>query len=130
MTTHTIGTRHLMVVDSLTAIRYTRIERNGHGYSNNNRITLHTGKKEIEITTYMMMPARMGPQALSAWSMLRIAIPSIAEVTVVLMNQGDRVACILASVDESIECSSIVVARRIHNLLQLWKKVVGGFSIV
>ena len=78
-----------------------------------------------------MMPARiLGPQALSAWSMVRIAIPSIAEVAVVLMGQGDRVACILASVDESIECISIVVARRIRNLLQLWKKVVGGFSTI
>ena len=42
------------------------------------------------------------------------------------MNQGDRVACILASIDKSIECIGIVIARRICKLLQLWEKVVGG----
>jgi hypothetical protein len=45
------------------------------------------------------------------------------------MNQGNRVVCILASVDESRECIGIVFGRRICELLQLWEKVVGGFSI-
>jgi len=46
------------------------------------------------------------------------------------MNQSNRVARVLASVDESRECISIGVARRICELLQLWEKVVGGFSII
>jgi len=45
------------------------------------------------------------------------------------MNQGDRVACVLAGVDESIKCIGIVVAGKICELLQLWEKVVGGVAI-
>ena len=48
----------------------------------------------------------------------------------VKVNQGDRAACVLASVDESLECVSIVVARMINDLLQLGEKVVGEFSII
>jgi hypothetical protein len=46
------------------------------------------------------------------------------------VNQGDRAACVLVSVDESLECVSVVVARMINDLLQLGEKAVGGFSTV
>ena len=46
------------------------------------------------------------------------------------MNQGNRVARTLASIEEFSELVGIVAARRIHDAIQLWEKVVGGSSIM